>query len=457
MSEPRTIPFDYLDKACLSGTSREHGTSGAPVWEFVVEGQLDPDTLKDALGRTLKRYPTARSRVGFDGDYAKAKKFWYVVDDAFDVNDVFEVVDLSEGDDAAYQALRQSAWDRYLDPFETYPLYVTFVRRGPDKAHVLVQQHHGIADGRAFIGLLSDLNHYLAHPDETPSDEAPRVAEDAILGLSRGKRIWWSIVGAFTSLGMILFGLFRPIKPLAHNLTTDFTGHNRAEFFTVPASVLATWKPAGKAAGLSVNSVLSAAMLLAVGRWSRAQGTPPGRTNYIIPAETRPRDAPDASFANHLASFYVATSLDPAPDALELARHIQQSVRRQAKRKTHLKKLLAERAVVLDMRMGKMRQLVFGSKRTAINLALSNLIPLEFPQLRGEGWVARHVRICTPGIPRGGMGPTVVRYGDEICFNFNYTTTAVPEGSMPALVSAFSEELDAAWQALGCPPLPGVA
>ena len=54
----------------------------------------------------------------------------------------------------------------------------------------------------------------------------------------------------------------------------------------------------------------------------------------------------------------------------------------------------------------------------------------------------------------GGAGVTVVRYGDELCFNFNYTETAVPPDSMPALVTTFRQELDAAWQALGCPPCP---
>ena len=451
---PTRIPFDYLDKACLSGTSRAHGCSGAPIWEFVIDGQLEPELLRDAFRKTLMAYPTARARVVAEGDPDKAKRFFYEVDERLDTDTLIHIVEIAEGDERALEALRYTVWDHYIDLFTDTPVRLTYARLGPQRGHLFFQQHHAIADGRAFIGLLKRFTEHMRDPELAVTEPTPKIAEDGILGLSRLRRFMWTIAGAFITLATLLGGLLRPIRPMAHNRCNDFTGGNRARFVAIPDRILERWKPAARRAGVNVNAVLTAVMLRTFARWSEGLGQPPGRTNCIVPAETRPRDGSVTSFANHLASFYITADLDPLPTVDALARRIHAQIRKQARRNVHLKKLLAERGVVLGMPMSKMRKLVFNAERASVNVAFSNLIPLEFPTLSGPGWEATAVRICTPGIPWGGAGPTVARYGGELCFNLNYTESAVPTHSMDQLVAIFRDELDAAWQGLGCDPLP---
>ena len=44
------LPLDYMDKLCLAGTSVEHTTSAAPVWQLHIDGVLDPGEYPDKGG-----------------------------------------------------------------------------------------------------------------------------------------------------------------------------------------------------------------------------------------------------------------------------------------------------------------------------------------------------------------------------------------------------------------------
>ncbi|MFT7582870.1 MAG: hypothetical protein ACI9MR_004555, partial [Myxococcota bacterium] len=413
LAEPTaSYPFDYLDKACLSATNRERGGSGAPVWEFEVDGDVDPDTLRAALTKTFACYPTSRSRMVPDGVYPKVKKLSYEPVEGFDVDSVFKVVDLEPGNEQALVEFRQGVWDNYLDVFEGTPVALTLVRRAPGRAHLFFQQHHSVADGRAFIGWLTDLTAFLAEPSR-PVAIVPRVGEAEILKLSGFKKAWWRLLGTLHVAGAIIGGLFRPIKPMLHNQSNDFSGFNRVTCVRFDDQVIPSWKAAAKAEQVSLNSLLTATLMTTMSKWSADHGVPPGKTNCIIASETRPRDGSVVSFANHLTGFLVTFRMDHPHEIGALARRIHAAVKKQAKKSLHIKKLLAERGVVLGMSMHKMLKLVWESRQPAINISFSNLIPLEFPTVEGPGWTAKRLRICTPGLPWGGVGPTVVRYGGE--------------------------------------------
>jgi hypothetical protein len=81
--------------------------------------------------------------------------------------------------------------------------------------------------------------------------------------------------------------------------------------------------------------------------------------------------------------------------------------------------------------------MIFETKRPSYNLNFSNLIPLEFPVLGGEGWGVDDVMITTPVAPRHGMVLTVIRYGGKLVFNFNYKTTAATKEQAEELCDAF--------------------
>jgi hypothetical protein len=114
----------------------------------------------------------------------------------------------------------------------------------------------------------------------------------------------------------------------------------------------------------------------------------------------------------------------------------------QRDREIPTKRLLWERMGVLLLPLEQMQRIIFETKRPASNLNFSNLIPLEFATLGGEGWRVEDVRITTPVAPRHGIVLTVIRYGGKLVFNFNYKTTAAMQEHTEELCQQFGDALE---------------
>jgi hypothetical protein len=153
--------------------------------------------------------------------------------------------------------------------------------------------------------------------------------------------------------------------------------------------------------------------------------------------ETRPRGGGFVSFANHLATLDVTLALDRVDDPAAMARAIQTQVDAQKRTNRPLKRLLAERAIVLGMTLAQLQRIVFESKHPSYNLNFSNLIALDFPTLGGDGWRVEEVLITTPVTPRTGIALTAIRYNGRLVFNFNYKASAVTRAETEALCAEF--------------------
>jgi hypothetical protein len=147
------------------------------------------------------------------------------------------------------------------------------------------------------------------------------------------------------------------------------------------------------------------------------------------------------SFANHLATLEVDLPLARDLDPPAAARSLHAQLKRQLDRSRPLKRLVFERAIVAGMPMDKLRGFVFDAKHPAFNLNLSNLIPLEFPVLRGDGWMVDEVLITTPVTPRNGIALTVAHYNGRVCFNFNFTASVVTAAQTTELARHFRDAL----------------
>ena len=432
-------PFDYVDKGGLAVTSKAHGCSGTPTWQLVVDGAVDPDAVRAALALLLERYPSLTTRVqALDAIPEYATRFRYAK--IGPPGELYELVDL-RARPGELEAVVHEVWNRHLDQFRDPPMTLTHVIERDDRCHLLFRQHHGIADGRAFIELLQDFARYLSgdRGDVTPVD---RRGELEPLGLSAGTRAWYGLAGFGSLVRSIVRGVARPLAVLAQNESADYTGANGAVRWIVDDEVLARWRAAHKRIGASLNSLLTGAWFLANQRWHRAHGRKLGRVSASLVMETRPREGGFRSFANHLATLEAELPLDRelAPDAM--VRSIQAQVTRQLATKRPIKRLVCERALVRGMPLDKLHALVFDAKRPAYNLNLSNLIPLDFPVLRGEGWLVDQVLITTPVTPRNGIVLTVIRYHGRLCFNFNYTASAATAAQTEELAQRFREALD---------------
>jgi hypothetical protein len=436
-------PCDYIDKGGLAVSDNARGCSGTPTWQLVVAGALDPAHVRAALADVATRFPSLRCKVrALDAaDPLAARRFAYVEDPAFSVDAIFRAVDAR--DEATLAALVHEEQNRPLDLFTDFPVTLTLARTGDDACRLLFRQHHAIADGRAFIGLLAEFAAFLddARAGRRPSPEAlapiHRRAELEPLGLPPVRRFGWRIAGYFNLARMIARALFRPVVPLAQNRSNDYTGDNGTVHWIVRDDVLDRWNAARKRLGVSLNSLLTAAMFAANPRRHRAIGAPLGRTSSTLVMETRPRDGGFVSFANHLATLDVELRLDRVDDLALMARAIQAQVDAQRRQNRPFKRLLAERALVLGMTLAQLRRIVFESKQPSYNLNFSNLIALDFPTLAGDGWRVDEVLITTPVTPRTGVALTAIRYHGRLVFNFNYKSSAASRADTEALAAEF--------------------
>jgi hypothetical protein len=458
-------PLDYLDKGCIAATSFAHGCSNTPTWQLVVRGALDPEHVRQALDGLVLRYPSCLWLVrSVDATPEYARRFVYLPAPGVAGRDLLDFVDLSGAGPGALEALVHRLHDHALDPFAGPMLRVTLARTGPDESRLFFEQHHALADGRAFIGLLRDFAQLVtaAQRGRAPVPEllepVPRRPElDALVTaegapLDAGARFRLGLRGALWSLGVIGRAMVRPTAPLAQNLSNDYTGSNGTVHRVIPEAALDALRVAHKQQGVSLNSLLSAALFRAAGRWSAERGTPPGRTNATLIAETRPRSGDFVSFANHLTSFYAEVDLAGDPALGDVARQIDAQVRDQRERDIHLGKLLAERSVAMDAPVDALRRFVMETRKAPFTLNFSNLIPLDFPHLGGDGWEVTRALVSTPTTPRCGIVLTVVRYRGELVFNFNYKASVVRTEE----VTRFAELFEDAVGSVLAAPLPSV-
>ncbi len=431
------VPFEPLDKACLAATQAPWA-SFAPTWRLEYRGELDEQRLGVALGRVLARYPWCACRV--DGLH------WVPgAPPAFTVLDLRGAADGAEREAALAQ--------RFLDLQREPPLAVTWVRRSDNAGALVLQQHHALADGRAFFALLADFVTALDGP--LPDGVMPRRKEREVLPERGVSRLAAFFRGAWSTLGELALGTLRPLSPLFSNVGTDYSGKDRTTHLFVPFARLEAWREGRKKLGLSANDVLAGALCVALGRWSRDHGVAPGRHNLLMPIDLRPRDGFE-SFANHLSSLQVRWRMTDRP--VDLARALQQAAAPVLAARLPWLRVLFDGWMLRVTPLKVLRQSLLVQQRLLTNHSFSNLIPLG----TARRWTARGVEfgrvlITTPCTPPQAANTTVVRCGDELCFNFNFKDSALIPAQVDALVAHFSRALNEVDVELGVNSPDGVA
>jgi len=449
-TSPRRLPLDYLDKLCLAGTSVEHGTSGAPVWQLEVEGDFDEAVARQAMEALVRRYPVLVSRVESDEpgrDWRRCRRLVYAVDEQPDVARLFECVDMSAASEQAFETFSRSIFNRFLHPDVEYPARFTWARTSPTGGVLFLQQHHGIADGKAFFELISDFATFYERAAAgallTDVEPVGKIAEDEVAEARRWARWWYRIVGLALHLVALARATLRPADSLACNIGRDYTGHNDVVHLTLDDDLLGPLRALRQERGLSPNDAISGALSAALARWSAAEGAPVRRFNFLVVADARPRGSQVRSFANHLSSFLVWLPVAGRADPVELARKIRRQVRRQAASRTHIKKLISEIFVTRALDVATISKMVYATPRAPLSYSFSNLIPISPRGYTGRfattSWAAESLRIMTPSPFLQGINTTVIRYAGQLCFNFNYKESVVSRDAVLRLIACFRE------------------
>ncbi len=427
-----TYPCDYIDKGAIAVTNERNGCSGTPTWQLVVKGNLDAEHVRTALEDTITRYPSLATLIqSLDGHPEYATHFRYATNPNFSLDDIYDVVDLRGKPEDKFAGLLQERLNRHTDQFRDPPMTLSLVYTKDEECRLLFRQHHGIADGRAFIELLVDFANYLnaAQEGRRPSEEdlAPihRRPELEALGLEEKEQAKLTSAGFNWFVGSFLGRYLKPTTHLLQNESNDYTGGNGTIHWVFSDEVLSEWKPKSREHGVNLNSLLKAAIFDANRSWHKEMSRPLGKTVGTMVMETRPRDGSFRSFANHLATLEVEIDLDSDDSTLDIARSVHAQVKEQRDSQLPTKRLLIEQKLVASLPMDQVTSHVFDKRNASDNVNFSNLIPLKIPNLEGDGWLVDEILITTPITPRHGIIVTVIRYNGKIIFNINYKESAV--------------------------------
>lgn len=451
------LAFQPLDKAFLAGTRAPWATF-APTWRLEYRGPLERAALERGLAWALARFPWCAARVvALDGPFARARDFAWELPDA-PAAPPLELLDVAALPPEEARRAEEALASRFIDLEHEAALRCTWVRRGPAAGALVFQQHHALADGRAFLGFLGDLVRALdaaargATTSPLASTIVPRRPErEAVAGSGAGD--WLRAALAFVA--EVLRALFAPVTPLASNVSADFHGADRTRHLEVPLARVEAWRATRGRHGLSTNDLLAGALCAALARWSHERGRRPNRHTLFMPVDVRPRDGGFESFANHLSSVQVRWRGTPDAQPLALARELREATTRQLDAGLPRRRVRFDGALVAATRVDVLRRELLDRRRLVTSYSFSNLVPLGTPGAGADGrWrfgdaVVERLLITTPCTPPQGANTTVVRYGDALCFNFNFKDSAVSAAAVDALVRHFVGALDELDAALG--------
>ncbi len=428
-------PFESTDKGCLACTSAAHGVSVAPTWHLVIDGDIDDNILEDSFAMLCERYPSLRTRaLAHDGLADFAHRFSYI-----DVGDTGILLNSDE----TLAECKHRVLNHHIDLFEAPPVQITRLRED-GRLHLLIQQHHAIADGRAMIGLLTDWNRIVGSlqaakkPDLTP---VPRRPEAEAFGRSDAELRRLTRQGFRRLVSETASRRRRPLQTLPWNEGRDYRGDNQTMHLTLDAALLEAWRPMRKNEGVSLNSQLSAAYLRALRRWSADTGRPIERMVCEVVAETRPRDGSFVSFANHLTNYLVPVEGESWNTLWDTARAIQHYVQEATQAERHTARALIHRWGIGVLPVDKLRDVVHEQVPIKSQCGFSNLLSLPIPELKGAGWCVREMWISTPAAPPHGLTLTATRYHSELTFNFNVAASVCSLEQAREVAELFADEL----------------
>lgn len=477
------LPFDHLDKACFAATSARHGLSNAPTWALSIEGTVDGEALRRAVAALLVAFPSCGAMVvPIDAADSRAKRWAWrlpkpaarpedvdaaLIDAIVTVHPPLDAPPLNAplGTGAVADALGDGIRDRFLDLTLGPPLRVDLLC-WPGGARLWLQQHHGLADGRAFIELLRRFGRLLdvaARGDAFDAGDLigwPRRPEleaiDALIAARSGstalaplwRRRWWACLGLWRYVQGAFAALVRPTAPLWQNQSLDYSGANRTVHLALPLAQVEALRVAAAAAGGNLHAALLAAWVRASAALSAQHGVVARRLMLSSIVELRPRGGGgDAgafeSFANHLG--WALPTVDAAAMASmpRLVAALHRGLKRQMARGEPIQRLLFERLGLAALALGPLREGLAAPGRAVVQLNVSNVLALPIERIAGRDFTVTAVRITTPVSPRYGALLTITRYDDEVTLNVNVKRSVVGAQDAAILAKLLQDELGA--------------
>jgi len=232
------------------------------------EGRVTVDAFQSAVTRLARRHPLMAARVVTQPDHT----YWFETEDPHPI----ETRIVPRTDELSWLAAVRETVGPLFD-LDRGPLARITLVAGPDRGEIILALHHCAADGLSGTYALHDLLTLLGDPAAKLSPvTVPRCPADLLPRRSR-------VLAGLTPLRLVMPDLHRngPFAPLPDFNTKHGTFHILT--WTLPSERTTTLVTRSRAAGVTVHSVLSTAML-------RAWGAILGGASHTVSSPVNLRD-----------------------------------------------------------------------------------------------------------------------------------------------------------------------
>jgi NRPS condensation-like uncharacterized protein len=258
--------------------------------EVQVAGRLDEPALRLAIRAALAEQPRALVRRARGGWWQRSYAWEVPVDPDLDPLSITTWADDRE------LAERRTRFLATAPPLGSSPPLRLLLAAGPGEDCLILNAHHAALDGISCLELLRGIaRHYDATTSSAgpagPPAPAAAAADDAAAPASPRARA--------RSL------LPRPAARIAAEVTSGRDGYG---FELITCERVPRMPDAGPGPRATVNDLLIAALIVAIGRWNAAHGRPPGRIRITMPVNAR---APGQAGAAGNLSRLTAVTVQP--------------------------------------------------------------------------------------------------------------------------------------------------
>lgn len=294
-SEAGHVPFTVVDEVV------HHLDTPLEPWsievEVAVDGRLDEDRLRQAVGEALARHPMARARCV--PVRASDRSYTWEITAAPDL-DPLVVVDCP--DDASLGRARDRLQSIGVPLAESPPLRLRLARH-PDGDRLMLNANHAAFDGFGCVRLLQSVGRaYTGDPDPQPDMdltdardvESHLGADDSQARLERLKTLGDKLRDLASEPARLApdGGEEEPGYHIVHrSLSAD--GARRLSDIDHPGTV---------------NDVLMAGLHLAIASWNAEHGTTTGRVSVLMPMNLRPKEWQEEIVTNFVLMARVSTN-----------------------------------------------------------------------------------------------------------------------------------------------------
>jgi NRPS condensation-like uncharacterized protein len=395
---------------CALDEASYHLDSISEPWsvhlEVRLDGPVDEDRLRQAVGVALARHPRARARITI-ARRRRADYEWEITP-APDM-DALDVVVCR--DDDALQAVRADLQSLAVPLVTSPPLRIRLARHRKGDV-VMLNLHHAAGDGIAALRLLRSI----AHAYAGRSDSVPHTPPEEVQIPARNGR-WVQLRALVSEL--------RQAAPRSVHLIPS-GGENRPGY-RLHHLVLDTAQTAALAAkavaGTTVNDLLLAGLHLALDSWNSAHGGVPGRLSVLVPVNLRPRSSWYEVFGNFTFMVPVVTRPQDRGDSTATVKTIRRRTQRIKDERTPaaaVKLLNVLQHLPLPVKRGIAR--LAASERVIPTAILSNLGRLDEDLDFGPELRAREVWFSPPTrMPMGlAVGAVTARGRLHLVFRYRH-------------------------------------